>query len=177
MIPTLAGAASGAAGFALLLLLAPRGGSQLAAAAAVLLWVILSRGPRSIGITAVTLSFLIRWQALAHLAAPPLTALIAAQAVPRAARAALAYTARPLEPTSITARQAFAAIVAGLACAAPAGARFGWFAVSASTLLVVIARQICEARYGGVNARMLDALEQTAECVILTGAACRSCIW
>jgi cobalamin synthase len=137
---------------------------------------------RVAGRGAVVVSLLWRWEALAHLAVSPFVLLPAALALPQAAMVALVWIARPAGDggemaAKLGSTAAVGAILLGAATAVPAGVRLGWFAVSACTLLVFAARRWCERRAGGVSRDMLGVLEQAAECIILTGAACQSCSW
>ena len=188
MIRTLLSAGLGLAGALVFASLQPVLGPLPASAAVLLVWTLLSGArhemalARVAGRTAVVVSLLWRWQALARLAAAPLVLLPAALALPQAAMVALAWIARPAPAgrefaARLGSAEAIGAILLGVVVAVPAGARLGWFALSACTLLVFALRRWCERRAGGVSRDMLGVLEQAAECVILTGAACQSCSW
>ena len=188
MIRTLLSAGIGLAGAFLYAWLRPALGPLPAAAAVLLAWTLLSGArhetalARVAGRGAVVLSLVWRWQALARLATSPFVLLPAALALPQAAMVALSWIARPAgdgfqSAAKLGSKEAVGAILLGAAVVAPAGVRLGWFAISACTLLVFAAQRLCERRAGGVSRDMLSVLEQAAECIILTGAACQSCSW
>lgn len=174
----LAGLAMGAAGAAAMHLLQPVNGVFAAAVTAVL-WTVLARDVRLLGGPAALGLALARGAALAWLAAP-LAALVAAQTAPRAATVALAYLARPLDFRDTAGLRASHLVLASAAAAGTAalcGLRLGWFILSLCLVLLMVVRAWAESTAGGAGARHRLWLERTAECVILTTAACARCQW
>jgi adenosylcobinamide-GDP ribazoletransferase len=135
------------------------------------------------GAVAIVLSILARWQALDHLATSRVwEALIASQAVPRAAMVALAWISRPVgtglglafSPTLST-PAALAAMAQGVAAALLCGLRPGILILAGAYLLIRGAQMYFYRRIGGVNGDCLGATEQLMEIYILVLFACRDC--
>jgi adenosylcobinamide-GDP ribazoletransferase len=133
------------------------------------------------GAVAIVLSIVARWQAVEHLATPRIfEALIAAQAVPRAAIVALAWVSRPVGTglgqafsSTLTSTAAVAAIAQGIVAAFACGVRPGIVIIVGSYLAIRIARWHFYRRIGGVNGDCLGATEQLLEIFILVLFACR----
>jgi adenosylcobinamide-GDP ribazoletransferase len=137
------------------------------------------------GAVAVLLSVLARWQALEYLATMRvLAALIAAQAVPRAAMVAMAWCSRPAGSglglalaSTLSTPVAIAAMAQGIAAALLCGWRPGLAMIAGSVLIVQASRGWFYLRIGGVNGDCLGFTEQLIEIFILLMFACRSCAW
>jgi len=137
------------------------------------------------GAVAILLSVLARWQALEYLAtAHVVAALVAAQAVPRAAMVAMAWCSRPagsglgfVLASTLTSSAALAAMAQGIAAALLCGWRPGLAMIAGSVLIVQASRGLFYLRLGGVNGDCLGFTEQLIEIFILMMFACRSCAW
>jgi cobalamin synthase len=184
----LVGAALGAAGAGVYLLVPSSYARPLPALACVVFWAAAGRVLHEgrLAYAAVALSMLARWLALEHLAAGPgiLVVCIATQAVPRAAIVGLAYVSRPAGTglgyaLSSTLRMpaAVAALAQGVLAALLCGVRAGVVLIVGSFLIVRLAREFAYKRWGGVNGDGLGATEQLLEIFILGVFACRACAW
>src|SRR5579862_8339282 len=137
------------------------------------------------GAVALVLSIIARWQALEHLAAPRLLeALIASQAVPRAAIVALAWISRPAGTglghafsSTLTIPAALIAIAQGIAAALLCGVRAGIVILLGSYLILRAAQWYFYRRIGGVNGDCLGASEQILKIFILVLSTCQTCSW
>jgi adenosylcobinamide-GDP ribazoletransferase len=137
------------------------------------------------GAVAVLLSVLARWQALEYLAtARVVAALIAAQAVPRAAIVGMAWCSRPAGSglglalaSTLGTPAALAAMAQGVAAALLCGWRPGFAMIAGSVLIAQASRGWFYLRLGGVNGDCLGFTEQLIEIFILLMFACRSCAW
>ncbi|HWZ33588.1 MAG TPA: adenosylcobinamide-GDP ribazoletransferase [Bryobacteraceae bacterium] len=137
------------------------------------------------GAMAIVLSVIARWQAVEHLATARLfEAMIAAQAVPRAAIVALAWVSRPVGTglglafaSTLTTTTAVVAIAQGVAAALACGIRPGVTIVLGAYLVIRGAQLHFYRRIGGVNGDCLGATEQILEIFILVLFTCRNCSW
>jgi adenosylcobinamide-GDP ribazoletransferase len=137
------------------------------------------------GAMAILLSVLARWQALEYLATTHVAlALIAAQAVPRAAMVAMAWCSRPAGSglgfalaSTLTTPAAVGAMAQGVAAALLCGWRPGLAMIAGSVLTVQASRGWFYLRIGGVTGDCLGFTEQLIEIFILLMFACRSCQW
>lgn len=137
------------------------------------------------GAVAVVLSLLARWQALEYFTGPSILATcIAAQAVPRAAMVALAWTSRPVGTglgytfaSTLTTPAALAALAQGILAALLCGPRGAAVIVLGSFVIVRLAQAYFYHRLGGINGDCLGATEQLIEIFILGLFACRTCSW
>ncbi len=137
------------------------------------------------GAVAILLSVLARWQALEYLATPRVwEALIASQAVPRAAMVALAWCSRPAGSglglalaSTLSTPAAIAAMAQGAAAALLCGWRPGSAMIAGVVLIVQAARAWFYKRVGGVTGDCLGFTEQILESFVLLLFACRSCAW
>jgi adenosylcobinamide-GDP ribazoletransferase len=137
------------------------------------------------GAIAILLSVLARWQALEYLATPRfLAAMVASQAVPRAAMVAMAWCSRPAGSglgyalaSTLGTPAAVVAMAFGAAAALLCGWRPGFAMIAGSVLIVQASRGWFYLRLGGVNGDCLGFTEQLIEIFILLMFACRSCAW
>jgi adenosylcobinamide-GDP ribazoletransferase len=137
------------------------------------------------GAIAILLSVLARWQALEYLATTHfLAAMVASQAIPRAAMVAMAWCSRPAGSglghalaSTLGTPAAVAAMAFGAAAALPCGWRPGFAMIAGSVLIVQASRGWFYLRLGGVNGDCLGFTEQLIEIFILLMFACRSCAW
>jgi adenosylcobinamide-GDP ribazoletransferase len=137
------------------------------------------------GAVMLVLSLLARWQALQMLATPRvLEAMVASQAVPRAAMVALAWFARPAGSglgaalsSSLGSGAALMAIAQGLVAAALCGWRPGLSIVLGSCAILRLAQVWFYRRLGGVNGDALGFTEQVLEVYVLVLFTCVSCAW
>jgi len=194
MLVPLYGAALGAGAAELCLWLRGTLPASFLNIAVVLLWALFARlpreaertaGPRSgTGALAITVAALARWQALNNLVTPRyVAALIACQAVPRAAMIALAWTSRPAGEAgyrfanNINMPGALVAIATGIAAACFCGVRAAIAILGASYLVVRAAQYWCYRRSSGVNANALAVTEQFLEIFVLVLFTCPECRW
>ncbi len=126
------------------------------------------------GAVALTLSLLVRWQALAALRRHPVLELAAALALSRTALVALAAFAPAVGEglgraftDQISRATVFWAIAQGVLFAFLAGWQHGIAMALASALIVFLARRWFQARLGGVNGDCLGATCQAVETVNL----------
>lgn len=137
------------------------------------------------GAVAIVLSIVVRWQALEHLSSVNIwAALIAAQAVPRAAMVALAWVSRPAGTglgyefaSTLATPVALLAIAQGLAAAVACGVRPGLAIVLGCYLALRIGHWYFYRRIGGINGDCLGAIEQILEIFILVLFTCQACSW
>lgn len=137
------------------------------------------------GAVAILLSVLARWQALESLATPRFwEAMIASQAVPRAAMVVMAWCSRPAGSglgsalaSTLSTPVALAALAQGIAAAVLCGWRPGLMIIAGSVLIVQTTRGWFYRRLGGVNGDCLGFTEQVLEIFVLVLFACRSCGW
>jgi adenosylcobinamide-GDP ribazoletransferase len=120
-----------------------------------------------------------------HLATARLfEAIIASQAVPRAAIVALAWVSRPVGTglglafaSTLTTTTAVVAIAQGVAAALACGIRPGVTILLGAYLVIRGAQLYFYRRIGGVNGDCLGATEQILEIFILVLFTCRNCSW
>lgn len=177
------GAALGAAGAAIYLA-AP---GMWGALGAVALWTAIAGVAmfenRRAGVAILALSFAARWWALAHLVdASVWEILIASQAVPRAAMAAMAWVSRPAAKglalsAALTTPAALIAIGQGIAAALGCGTRLGIVMILGSYVVIRAVQWGFYKGTGGVNRDSLAVTEQALEIFILALAACGACGW
>ncbi|HML15931.1 MAG TPA: adenosylcobinamide-GDP ribazoletransferase, partial [Bryobacteraceae bacterium] len=137
------------------------------------------------GAVAIVLSFLLRWQAIEHLAGwPGIEIFIASQAVPRAAMVALGWVSRPAGAglgfafsSTLTTGAALFAIAQGILAALLCGLRPAIVIAGISYVTVRAARWYFYRRLGGVNGDCLGATEQILEILVLVLFSCRACSW
>ena len=137
------------------------------------------------GAVAIVLSVVARWQALDHMAASNVFAvLIAAQATPRAAMVVLAWVSRPAGTglgyaftSTLTTPVALLAMAQGIAAAMACGVRPGLAIVLGSYLALRIGQWYFYRRIGGINGDCLGATEQILEIFILVLFTCQACSW
>lgn len=130
-------------------------------------------------------SVLLRWQAIDTIPAANLTgALVASQAVSRAAMVALAWTSRPVGTglgaafcLSLTSPAAVLAILQGAAFALLCGPLAALWIVVAAAVIVAAAHSYFHTRIGGVTGDCLGAVSQWVEIAVLLVLSCRSCSW
>lgn len=135
------------------------------------------------GALVLVFGVLLRWQALSALVAEPMSALAAAQGLPRAALVALAWISRPAGSklaaalnATLTTPLALIAIAQGFVLALLCGYPASLWLIAGTVILVLAARRYFYARLGGVNGDCLGALSQTVETYVLLVFACRVCI-
>jgi adenosylcobinamide-GDP ribazoletransferase len=137
------------------------------------------------GAVAILLSVLARWQALESLATPRFwEAMIASQAVPRAAMVVMAWCSRPAGSglgsalaSTLNTPVALVAMAQGVAAALLCGWRPGLIIIAGSTLIIQLTRGWFYRRLGGVNGDCLGFTEQILEIFVLVLFTCRSCAW
>ncbi len=137
------------------------------------------------GAVALILSVLARWQALESLATDRVVeALVASQAVPRAAMVAMAWTSRPTGDglghallSTLGTPAALFAMAQGAAAALWCGWRPGLAIVLGCFVIVRVARAWFYRRIGGVNGDCLGFTEQLLEVFILVLFTCARCGW
>jgi adenosylcobinamide-GDP ribazoletransferase len=142
------------------------------------------------GAVALILSVIARWQALQSLALGSLAtdriveALVASQAVPRAAMVAMAWTSRPTGDglghaflSTLSTPAALNAMAQGAVAALICGWRPGIAMVVGSFLIVRLARAWFYRRIGGVNGDCLGFTEQLLEVYVLVLFTCARCAW
>ncbi|HML17105.1 MAG TPA: adenosylcobinamide-GDP ribazoletransferase [Bryobacteraceae bacterium] len=135
------------------------------------------------GAVAIMLGVLARWQALDHLATPRVwEALIASQAVPRAAMVAMAWISRPSGTglglafsSTLSTPAALGAMAQGVAVAFLCGLRPGVLILAGGYGLIRGVQMCFYHRIGGVNGDCLGTTEQLMEIYILVLFACRDC--
>jgi adenosylcobinamide-GDP ribazoletransferase len=137
------------------------------------------------GAVSLILSLLARWQALQALATDRvMEALVASQAVPRAAMVTLAWVARPVGSklgsvlaASLGSGAALAAIAQGVAAALWCGFRPGLAILAGSAVILRLLRAWFYRRLGGVNGDCLGFTEQIFEVYVLVLFTCARCAW
>lgn len=137
------------------------------------------------GAVALILSVLARWQALEALAtARVVEALVASQAVPRAAMVAMAWTSRPTGDglghallSTLSTPAALFAMAQGAAAAFLCGWRPGLAILLGCFVIVRVARLWFYRRIGGVNGDCLGFTEQLMEVFVLVLFTCARCAW
>lgn len=134
------------------------------------------------GAMALTLSLVLRWQALSGILVDPVPALAASQAIPRAALVALAWTSRPVPGGSgaylcatMTSSIALGAIFQGAAFAAFLGWKLAILSIGGSVLLLRVLWIWFHARLGGINGDCLGATAVIIECYVFVLFACQRC--
>jgi cobalamin synthase len=176
------GAALGAAGAGVFLLVARFAPASVAALAAALFWLLAARLDRKLaGVEPPILSrivvALLWFQALRHLDSQRVLAVtLAAHTVSRAAVVVLAWASRPSakgwKPSShLRTPQALLALVVGLAAAALTGLRAGLVIVLGTYLILRLARAWCYRSRGGIDGPGLAAAQQLTEVLALMAAA------
>jgi adenosylcobinamide-GDP ribazoletransferase len=135
------------------------------------------------GALALLFGSLVRWQALAAIAADPVPALAASLGLARGGAVALAWTARPagsglgLEfSRTLTTPVAVAVLLQSVALSLWCGMRTGITLVATAVLIVTAARAYFHRRIGGFTGDCLGATAYTIETVALVLLTCRSCI-
>jgi adenosylcobinamide-GDP ribazoletransferase len=129
------------------------------------------------GATALMFSILLRWSALAALAAPSLAfcALIASHAAGRAAMPAFMRLAPPARTDGLSATAGavpdstvlLAGSVAGAILLFTLGLHAAVLSILALALLFFLLRRLCENQIGGQTGDVLGALEQLSEIAVL----------
>jgi adenosylcobinamide-GDP ribazoletransferase len=134
------------------------------------------------GALALTLTTLIRWQALSAMAVEPVPALAAAQGLSRVAAVALAWITPPAGSglgfalsNTMTTPVAVIAIVQGALLAAWCGGRLGAILAAGTAVIVLGARRYFVARIGGANGDCLGATGHVVEVFCLAVFTCRNC--
>lgn len=133
------------------------------------------------GALAISLSLLLRWQALAALVVDPLAAMVASLTIARAAMVALAWIARPVGQgmgDAFCASLSTPVVLLALLQAAAAGFLLEWRGVPVLVMAVAIvlaARTWFHARLGGINGDCLGATCQAVEVSTLLVLACERC--
>jgi len=137
------------------------------------------------GAVALILSVLARWQALESLATDRVVeALVASQAVPRAAMVGMAWISRPTGEglghsllSTLGTPAALFAMAQGAAAALLCGWRPGLAILLGSLVIVRVARAWFYRRIGGVNGDCLGFTEQLSEVFVLVLFTCARCAW
>ncbi len=136
----------------------------------------------AIGALAVTLSVLVRWQGLAAVSRNFVPAVVASQAVPRAAMVVMAWVSRPAGSglgaafcASVTTPVALLAAAQGVGFALWCGVRAAIPMLAGTTAIVILAHRYFHRRIGGVTGDCLGATSQLVECFLLVFLACANC--
>jgi len=132
------------------------------------------------GAAALFFSLASRWQALARISSGLLPALVASQAVSRAALVALARMARPAGgglgtafSSTLSSFSVAGAVAQGAGAALLCGPRMALWILLGSTGLVILARSYFHRRIGGITGDCLGAASQAVEVFILVLLSCR----
>ena len=136
------------------------------------------------GALAVVFSVLLRWQAIIAIPLEIVPALVASQAIPRAALVVLSRVSRPAGEglgatfcSHVSTPAALAAAAQGVAAALWCGPKPAAAILAGSAVIVVLARWYFHRRIGGVTGDCLGATSQAVETFVLVLLACQSCTW
>ena len=136
---------------------------------------------------ALLFSVLTRWQSLTAFSMLPraelVTALIASQAVPRAAMVALAWASRPVGTglgfalcSTLSTPVAIAAMLEGAVAAFACGPQAGVILIAGAYLILRVLRGLFQSRIGGITGDCIGATNQLVEIFVLLLFTCRKCI-
>jgi adenosylcobinamide-GDP ribazoletransferase len=135
------------------------------------------------GALAVVLSILLRWQALAGVSTPFVPALVASQAVPRAAMVVLAWVSRPVGTglgaafcSTLSTPVALLAAGQGIAALLWCGLKAGLWMLAGTAIILVLAHRYFHRKIGGVTGDCLGATSQAVEIFLLLLLSCVNCI-
>jgi adenosylcobinamide-GDP ribazoletransferase len=136
------------------------------------------------GAAVLIMVILIRWQALVRMPALPVTELVAAMTMSRAAMVAMAWVSRPVGEglgaqfaASLTTLSALLVIAQGIAAAFLMNTRAAIMLLAVSWLVFFALNRWFDARLGGVNGDCLGATSLITETALLVMLSCRNCFW